>query len=185
MKVTFRQLEEWPRASETNPRLRSPYTVGWQDTLDLLKRELKHLSAEHVVVEADIRESRIRADGWPHSDAKFFGPRVIVSFQHTRLDRWVRYPCDTFNDWEGNLRAIGLTLKDLRTAGGRGVLVEDEQYAGSSLELEAPGAGENAARALIDSYGGLRAALRTTHPDQGGDPEEFRRVQEAREVLGL
>lgn len=205
MDVTFRSIGDWPRAEETHPRRRSPYTVGWQNTLDLLKRELRHLGAEHVVIAADIKEGRIRADGWPRSDARFFGPRVIVSFQHAKTDRWLRYPCDTFNDWEGNLRAIGLTLKDLRTAGGRGVLIEDEQYAGSSLELESGGAEpeiistrEQAAR-FLSEHGGIvvtpegvspsavgrayRRAAAKLHPDAAGDSGQFERLQEARDML--
>lgn len=184
MEATFRPIGEWPRSEETDPRRPSPYEIGWKQTLEDLKRELAHLGAEHVVVRLDLAENRIRRDGWPRQDARPQSPRVIVEFQ--RPDgRWLRYPCDTFDDWQGNMRAIALTLQDLRRAGNRGALAAGEQYEGSALELEAPGSAENEARALLDSYGGLRAALRATHPDRGGNEEDFRRVQEAREVLGL
>jgi len=29
----------------------------------------------------------------------------------------------------------------------------------------------------------LKAAMFRTHPDRGGDPEEFKRVQQAKEIL--
>lgn len=135
MEVTFRPIgERWPR-EETDPRLPSPYKVGWGETLKLLKRELAHLGAEHVVVSLALKENRIRSDGWPRADARPSDPRVIVAFQHPR-EGWVEYPADLFDDWEGNMRAIALTLHDLRLAGQRGVL-RSEQYRGSRPDLEA------------------------------------------------
>lgn len=221
MKVTFRPIDEWPR-EETEERLPSPYTVGWGETLVLLKGELAKLGAEHVVVQLALKENRIRSDGWPRADARPTDPRVIVSFQHPRQG-WVSYPADLYDDWEGNMRAIALTLHDLRLAGQRGVLRMGEQYVGSLLELEAGALGiegeagegsayaasampaaprrmtrEEAARFLSD-HGGIvvsatgtspsavgrayRRAAAKLHPDAGGDPEEFRRLQEARDVL--
>lgn len=225
MKVTFRPIDEWPR-EETERRLASPYTVGWGQTLPLLKRELANLGAEHVVVRLALKENRIRSDGWPRADARPTDPRVIVSFRHPQQG-WVSYPADLYDDWEGNMRAIALTLHDLRLAGQRGVLRMGEQYVGSLLELEAGRAGidgearehfrppvtneevrrflerapmtrEEAARFLSD-FGGVvvtaqntspsavgrayRKAATSLHPDAGGEPGMFERLQEARDVL--
>ncbi len=205
MNATFRPIGEWPRPRETDPRRPSPYEIGWKQTLEDLKRELRHLGAEHVVVRLDLAENRIRQDGWPRQDARPRSPRVIVEFQ--RPDgRWLRYPCDTFDDWQGNMRAIALTLQDLRRAGNRGALFSGEQYEGSTLELEAGGAEpdvistrDQAARFLSD-HGGIvvtaentspsavgrayRRAATKLHPDAGGDPGQFKKLQQAREVLG-
>lgn len=204
MNVTFRPIEEWPRPEETDPRRPSPYEIGWGQTLVDLKRELAHLGAEHIVVSLDLAEHRIRRDGWPRQDARPSSPRVIVEFQ--RPDgRWLRYPCDTFDDWQGNMRAIALTLQDLRRAGNRGALALDEQYAGSTLELESGGGDpeiistpEQAAR-FLSGHGGIvmtaedaypsavlrayrRAALKL-HPDAGGAPGQFEKLQAARDLL--
>ena len=98
---------------------------------------------------------------------------------------WYGRSNDKYDHWHDCMFAIAKTLEAFRGVERWGSVEGGEQYEGMRLGIEPPGTGENAARTLIDSYGGLRAALRATHPDRGGDPEEFRRVQEAREVLGL
>lgn len=93
MEITFRPIEEWP-GEETERRLPSRYEIGWQQTLEDLKRELDALGAEHVVVQLSLKENRIRLDGWPRSDARPEDPRVIVSFRHPEQG-WIVYPSTT------------------------------------------------------------------------------------------
>lgn len=108
------------------------------------------------------------------------------------------------------MRAIALTLQDLRRAGGRGVLT-GEQFAGSRKELPSgrpmpagEGGGistfEEAARFMAEHSGipiaeypggntgqkidtAYRSASKTLHPDAGGGPGMFERLQEARDIL--
>lgn len=79
---------------------------------------------------------------------------------------------------------IALLLQDLRAVGRRHS-ARGQQYRGFRKEIGDGAGSANAASDLLESHGGLREALKATHPDRGGEPEEFRRVQEAREVLGL
>lgn len=185
MDVTFRPIEKWlGRSGLRSPaaRERSRFDSGWSQTLDLLTYELGRLGARAVVVRLALTDQDIRRDGWPRANARPEHPGVVVEWQIR--DAWFGRANDKYDDWQSNIRGIALTLKSLRDVERWGV-VSGEQYEGMRLELETPGSGENAARALLDSYGGLRAALRATHPDQGGDPEEFIRVQEEKRVLGL
>lgn len=195
MNVTFRPIENWPdRRPLRSPdeRERSRFDSSWSQTLNLLSYELGRLGkplggkaaggADAVVIRLDLEDKDIRRDGWPRASARPEHPGVIIEWQVG--DRWSRMAADKYTWWQENVRAVALSLEALRSVERWGA-VEGEQYEGLQLEIEADGSSPSAARQLIDSYGGLREALKATHPDHNGDPEEFRRVQEARKVLGL
>lgn len=108
---------------------------------------------------------------------------------------WSRMAADKFDDWQDNARSIALSLGALRGVERWGA-VEGEQYEGLRLELEgaAPMSESVAWRVLAeaadlepDETVGFRTlialALKTTHPDQGGNPETFHKVMEAKKVL--
>lgn len=195
--VQFETLDQWP-GERTRSRQRSRFKAGWSDTCALLSRELKHLGCRRLVIEADCDRSQIRVDGMFRADARLRSPGVILAFasKHGPL----RYPCDTFDDWQDNVRAIALALEALRTVDRYGVTRRAEQYRGWQ-QLPPPG-GEarwSAAEAreflsrLVDgppNFGSpawVEAALRQaefkTHPDRGGSAELFKKVQQARAAL--
>lgn len=210
MDVRFHPLPTWPeRSTPAEERKSGTFKAGWNDTLDLLDRELRHLDARDIVIQAGLQPADIRVDGWPRANARQpVHPGVIVSFasKHGPL----RYATDVFEVWHHNVRAIALGLEALRKVDRYGISQRGEQYTG----WKALGAGrpavagekmtvEDAARLLgdiafaagsaeslkligngeliADAY---RRAVFRTHPDRpGGDAETFRRVNEARDLL--
>ena len=127
-------------------------------------------------------------------------PGVILSFdsKHGQLS----YPCDTFDDWQANVRAIALALEALRAVDRYGVTRRAEQYKGWA-KLPDPFARTMfhsradallfLARVLGQSIDGnepsvtnaVRKAKVKTHPDQGGSAELFKQVCQAAEFLGV
>lgn len=191
--IVYRPIRpgDWPGALTFEPfeRKSSQFQAGLDDTRTLLRYEVGRLGrttdSRQIVVQLAIGETDLRADGQPKVRADFKHPGVIVSFdsRHGSL----RYATDRFKTWDANLRAVALGLEALRKVDRYGIGADGEQYTGfRAIET---GSGipttSEAARALLESYGGLRAALKATHPDRGGGTEEFREVQAAREVLGL
>ncbi len=180
----FKPIEKWPSKPTSDwARFRSPFKAGWQQTLDLLERELNYLKATSISIEGFFHPSQIRNDGWPKSSARPSQPGVILSFDVKR-GRMIM-PCDRYLDWEANLRAIALTLERLRSVERYGIVTEQqEQYTGW-LRLPAAGAVDEAsecAKILIRhaSVGYFpsqilgdqkvfdatwREAVRRTHPD--------------------
>lgn len=186
MKCTFRPLVAWSGPATPAGRRRSRYTFkgSWQSTLDLLDRELRHLGAHNVVIEADFREQDLRIDGMPRAGApapQHPGVRVSFESKHGPLT----YATDAYAYWQHNVRAIALGLEALRAVDRYGITRTGEQYKGWRQIEAKPGAPTTAAEAerLIASYGGLTAALRATHPDHGGNAEDFHRVQAARQLI--
>jgi hypothetical protein len=200
----FKPIEKWPSTPTPSwKRTHGRFKAGWQATLDLLERELNHLRAKDITIEGFFSSSEIRNDGWPKSSARPSQPGVVLSF--TTKQGMMVMPCDSFHDWEANLRTIALSLEHLRAVDRYGVTTEEkEQYTGW-LRLPAAGATDEAAecakiliqhasvgwapaqvlerRELFDAV--WREAVRRTHPDtnQGRNGAEFRRVIEVRERI--
>lgn len=181
MNVTLRPLSTWPYPDTRSRRSRHTFKAGWQDTLDLLRRELRHLRASNVVIGAGLREEDLRIDGMPRSGARDPAhPGIELSFDAPAHGRLV-YATDACLRWEHNVRSIALGLEALRAVDRYGITRRGEQYAGWR-QLESGGPSVERGREHIRRHGSVRAALMATHPDQGGDPAAFADVQAARAV---
>lgn len=184
IEARFRPITIWPH--DSTPRLdrRSRWTfkASWVDTLDLLRRELRHLNAADLVIGCGLREQDIRNDGWPRANAREpVHPGVEVSFRSPVSTQRLVYATDVCARWEHNVRSIALGLESLRAVDRYGITRRGEQYAG--FKALPAGDGPSAARghALVAEHGSVKKALMATHPDHGGDPAAFADVQAARE----
>ena len=126
--VRFVALERWP-GEPTQERRRSQFKSTYSKTVQLLMRELDLLDAEHVLIQLDADPSQFRLNGMPRADARARGPGIILTFESMRGP--LSYPCDTFDRWQDNLRAIALSLQALRAVDRYGVTKRGEQYTGS------------------------------------------------------
>lgn len=181
--LRFRPIEQWP-GELTRSRRRSPFEASLSATQDLLTRELRALNARTVVIQLAIGEIDLRNDGLPRASARPEHPGVILSLDSPYGP--LSYPCDTFTDWQSNLRAIALALEALRKVDRYGVTKNGEQYTGwRQIEGRTPTGPMTVAeaRAFMAQHGDYRTAARKLHPDTGGSAEEFQRLQEARRVL--
>jgi hypothetical protein len=169
----------WTHAGP-RPR-RSPFDSAWSTTLDDLDREAHQLGAKLVVIEGSWRTTAVRRDGQLRADVRDpEHPGVVVRLTGTAHGD-LAYPCDTFDRWRDNVRAIALALESLRRVDRYGVAGRGEQYRGFAA-LTAGGPDASRGRALIQQHGSVRAALLATHPDHGGDPAAFADVQAARDA---
>lgn len=189
------------------------FTASWSSTVELLEREVDMIAARGVseaAIQLAIYESDLRLDGWIRANARPAHPGVIVAFE-SRYGP-LRYHTDYFASnyemagWQANVRAVALGLEALRRVDRYGITKDGEQYKGwNALPPGTPmGAAmtvDDAARfiaehsgwwpeevgALIDQpevmLDAYRTAAKRLHPDTGGDPDLFRRLQEARELL--
>lgn len=197
--MTVAPIREWP-GQMTARRTRSNFSALMTDRLELLRRELRMLGAKNIELLVAIPAEQFRLDGYPRATARAEHPGIILSFDTPNLGH-LSYPCDSFDRWEDNLYGVAKSLEALRMVDRYGVTKRGEQYRGF-LALEAtampstpfthepdsilgwlmriPGV-ETAAGDHIATV--LRRAQRATHPDHGGDPEEFRLVTLAETYL--
>lgn len=190
----------------TNPRRTSNYGVSWNNNIADLAAEAAKLGADEVVIAVDVSRAELRLDGFPKANTHVPPPVAIYipGTEHNDL----RFLSDRWDDWRDNVRAVGLTLQRLRLVAEAGVAATGEQYQGwQALPPGTPMPAaqmtvEGAARLLCDttmetigedwrdvvdgrsSVRDLyREAIKTHHPDHGGDAEMFRRLTEARDLL--
>ena len=207
----FRALASWPYP-RTKERRTSPFRAGYARTLQDMERELDHLGARTVVIQAECTDDDIRQDGRIRSSARMRGPGIIISFQskHGPLS----YPCDTYTEWTDNLRAIVLAMAALRAVDRYGVTKRGEQYRGWKQLPGGDGGGgggiqmaewatvEDAALFLLHAAEAMpphsprkiiddpaerdrffRIAARRLHPDVGGSAEQMSKVNRARDFI--
>jgi hypothetical protein len=183
--ATFRPIDVWPGVLlEQADRRYSQFSASWVSTLELLKREISMIDGTDVIVQMALRENQIRRDGFPRSEARPEHPGVILAFdsKHGPL----KYATDRFTKWEDNIRAIALGLEALRAVDRYGITRRGEQYAGWKQLTAGPASDPDLVargRAVIAEHGGnVRKALRATHPDAGGDEDDFKAVSAAKEA---
>lgn len=206
--IAYRPIDVWP-GTLTKDRRPSQFSAEFRHTLRLLSDEVDHLTDPRfdtlIVVQLAVSEREIRKDGTGLlAHVRTEHPGVIVSFE-SDLAGPLRFSCDRFDDgwrgkagWRDNLRAIALGLEALRKVDRYGIGTGAEQYRGFGALPPATPMGaamtvDDAARLLgVDlaerfdaDYvrGRYRRLAKDSHPDAGGDPETFRRLTAARDLL--
>lgn len=208
MRLVVRPIETWPGAL-TPERDREPsrFRARWQATVDLLGREVANLDGDEVVLQAAVTERDCRIDGWIRAGATPSHPGVIVSFESRHGP--LRYWTDRFGwggpshlpAWQANVRAIALGLEALRSVDRYGIGRAGEQYVGYRALGAGPGEDHqpmtrDEALWMLARHSGMtrpdvaecpdkayRLAAHDLHPDRGGDPDDFRRLGEARRLV--
>jgi hypothetical protein len=204
LNAIFQPVVKWPGAArESSEQCKSPFRATYQQTLDLLEAELGYLGAQNIVIQCFFTRDQLRNDGWPKGGQNPSKPGVILSF--TLHGEAYSYPCDTYNWWSVNLRAIALALEALRKVDRYGVTGHGEQYAGfKQIPSGGPPPREKmtpreAAAFISGIFPGvspdvlltgkswfemaLREARKLAHPDAGGSHGQFVKLQEAGDVL--
>lgn len=113
-------MGRWPGPTgDKSPLERGHFSTTYAKTLQHLEREVGYLEGKHVVFQLEVTEADIRQDGrlYANRDPKY--PGIIVTFnsKHGPLS----YYCHQYSDWRSNLRAITITLQNLRRIDEHGV----------------------------------------------------------------
>jgi hypothetical protein len=194
----FVPIDKWPGQKHApRNRKKAPFGVTYAKLLDDLERELKHLNARDIIIQAYLTREQIRNDGWPRSSERPSEPGIILSFMNREKEE-ISFPCDTYVNWDSNLRAVSLTLTALRAIDRCGVTQHAEQYKGWAKLPPAPektsiddaiqflllhsGIYPRDSDTLKDAY---RAAARKLHPDnaQTGSNGQFVMLERACRAL--
>jgi hypothetical protein len=209
MRYQIRPLGLWTDPETTQRRPTGVFRATWPETLELLETEIDKIGGEDpVVVQVDVAEADIRLDGMLRASAQVGHPGVIVSFGSDYGP--LRYATDAYEkqwggskvlaSWQGNVRAIALTLGSLRDIDRWGVPKRGQQYTGWKALPAAAGVTfpsvDEAVRWMRDWAGRhqidedlaaprtlYRAMARRLHPDAGGDPDDWERLAAARLLL--
>jgi hypothetical protein len=205
VRIVCRPLTRWPSELRTaGQRRASPFSAPWADTQERLAREARLIGGRELVIQLAISEAEIRRDGWPYAAARPEHPGVAVvvaDSDHGRLS----WATDRYTSWQANTRAIALSMEALRSCDRHGVM-QGRQYVGFRELPDGDGSqtmGVQTASLLIARTAGWRGpdipssiihdpdvreqayrhAVKRAHPDAGGDPDAFRGLKQAKDVL--
>jgi hypothetical protein len=175
-------LPAWPyppRASQS-----TSFRAGWEDTLELLDREISMLGGDDLVIGIVCEPSQISISGALKAGhrVEVQHPGAEVSF--TAGEGRMTFHTDAFPHLAWNLRAIALGLEALGRVDRYGITSGGEQYAGFA-QLGTGGPDPARGKALVELAGSLKEALRKHHPDHGGKDRDFVDVQAYRKAVGL
>lgn len=210
MRYEHRAMHEWPGEllkpwERKNPQFRA----DWNDTLQLLGRELDAIKGADIVLETAHGDDALRLDGTLKGNAREPAhPGVILSFESKYGP--LQYHTDAFPLWRQNVRAIALGLEALRKLERFGITQRGQQYTGwarlgpgtGQMNGAVPAMTADRAREVIAEIMGLhktalvkaepdtiremyRLATKKVHPDKGGAREEWDQLAKAAEVLGI
>lgn len=217
--IIIKPIQKWI-GPETEEPIYSRFKQNYSDTKKILEFELEKLNAipSSVLLEMFVTPKDLHLNGAALRAAhKPFKPGVVLSFSiFTRRLRnnqtgairnetkTLSYPCDTYTDWQDNLRAIALSLQKLRDVARYGVFKYEDMIErlalpsatgkisdrGSALIFLADFIGKSGAEieqseVLIKSA--YRAAALALHPDKNGGKtiDDFIKFQDAKRILGL
>ena len=215
MEIKIIPITKWIGKKNSSPRT-SQFRATYKDTMKILKFELEKADIYgDAQLQIFIRSADMRLDGNLRANVKPYEQGVKLVFQrrgekffNEKEQRWkqrlktVSYPCDAFDNWQDNLRAIALSMEKLRSVERYGVFKYGDimdRLALQAADGKATSADE-AAR-IISEFSGesateivaykirfddaYRAALKRVHPDnqETGSKENFLRVQDAKKVL--
>lgn len=173
---------QWPAGKpRTCLRKSNPFGVTLAQARDHAMKEIRMLGGRQPVVSSNMA---LRRDGLPYANqARIDDPGVAVYF--TYKDKQHCFACDAYESVAANVRAVGKTIEALRGIARWGTGEMMEQAFRGFEALPAPesdwrdvlGVGPNGSLAAAEmAFKRLRS---TTHPDKGGDADQFNKVQAA------
>lgn len=198
---------------ESGAKEASRFTSTWSNTFDLLLREIGFLDGKNLVIGVDATEGDFKINGELRANARLRTPAVEVVFESKYgplLYQSAQYVGTPHNNkmqlWQHNVRAVALTLEAARAMDRYGATRTGQQYVG----FKALGSGQASeptgvaftydqayawlkseeATGIVGAEGlslksAYRLAARRFHPDQGGDPVMWAKVDAARKALIL
>ena len=216
LKIKIKPITEWI-GTETKYPKRSQFKQTYANTKKILEFELDKLGAleSSLLIEMFINDGDLRNDGELRANARPYRQGVRLSF--TRISRRLRnqttgdirnetqtlsYPCDAFDDWQDNLRAIALSLEALRKVERYGVFKYEDMVSRLALPAAADNSREQNAYLFLAKYSGCTLSeiakdaayrrkafvrcLQKLHPDNPrGDNELFLKLYEIKNFLGM
>jgi hypothetical protein len=182
----------WPLGYKRTPRrIHSRFKVTMDRSQRYLHNELKRLGARNIVVSTNIP---VRLDGGLYADwmnRKIEDPGVALYFSYKGKD--VVMCCDTYDKiWE-NVYALGKAIEAIRAIDRYGVSEFMERAFTGFRELPAGDYVESKSVSCYDILGieknateaEIKAAFfakaKEAHPDKGGTPDQFDRLNKAKE----
>lgn len=161
------------------------FHVGFAKSRDLLLKEIRLLGGRDSIISSNIP---LRRDGLPYANTNQPDDTgVAVYFKYK--DKSMCFASDSYRKVEDNMRALALTIGAIRGMERWGASDMMERAFTGFLQLASPMSfdwrdvlGINTDADWSEAEAAYKTARSSAHPDKGGSPEAFNRVEEAFKV---
>jgi len=164
----------WPRTQPQN-REQSRFKVSRARAIEHLFNELNRLGASNPKISSNIETYEQSGKQIPYANQSVDDPGIAVYFEYNGKTHSMA--CDKWQTPKSNIRAIGKTIEALRgiERWGSGEMMEAAFEGYERLPSET-----TADNPYYDyTIKELKQKLKETHPDHGGNAEEFQLVKQA------
>jgi len=164
----------WPR-TQPQHREQSRFKVSRSRAIDHLFTELRRLGANNPKISSNIETYEQGGKQIPYANRTVDDPGIAVYFEYNGKTHSMA--CDKWQTPKSNIRAIGKTIEALRgiERWGSGDMMEAAFEGYERLPSET-----TADNPYYDyTIKELKQKLKETHPDHGGNAEEFQLVKQA------
>ncbi|QHS17225.1 J domain-containing protein [haloarchaeon 3A1-DGR] len=190
---------DWPagfeRTSEADRERNRSFEATIADTTSAIATEMDRMDVDDW--RASTGNQHTKSNGLPLNNANPADPGFVLRW--TDDGEQFAVACDAYSRLRDNLRTIFLWVHETRMRGQRPVRTGDAEFAAARLPpadetddvvvaggaIEAPHeileVAEDASETVVKAA--AREKKAEHHPDAGGDPETFKRVVSAEEVL--
>mgnify|MGYP006281216347 CR=1 FL=1 len=181
----------WPRTSPSEREKNRDFKATIANTTINLKKELERMDVDEW--RASIGNQHTKSNGLPLHNANPDDPGFVL--QWTDDGQQFAVACDDYSRLRDNLRSVYLWVHETRMRSQRPVKTGDAEFAAARLPS---GEGEQAVAATALPHeilevdpdadeeivqAAFRQKAKSAHPDQGGDPAEWRRLTDAKEAM--
>lgn len=169
--------EGWPRSKR---RERSRFKCRFAVARDELFEQIRLMGGRYPVLSTNIT---LRHDGLPYANQpEPEDPGVAVYFEYQ--GKQMTFACDRWNRVRDNVRAVQKTIEALRGIERWGASDMMERAFSAFEALPSPGdwradLGLPESANKDDAKRRFRELVKIHHPDHGGDPAQFQRLNEA------
>jgi hypothetical protein len=177
-------MPEWAYPAEPQQPNRFGFRargINREEALDLLGAEIERIRGFDVQIGVVTPPDNIGISGSMRKQI-YWSTGCEVSFM--RGDRQLVFHTNAFRDFNANLYAIAKGLEALRMLDRYGVTQTGQQYEGFAQLESGHVVDSERGRVLAEQHGGLKRALRVTHPDQGGSERDFKDVMAYKTAIG-
>jgi hypothetical protein len=186
---------DWPRGWERTPahqREKNPrFDASIATTTDAIATEMERMDVDEW--RASIGNQHTKSNGLPLHNANSDDPGFVLRWSDDGEQFAVA--CDDYSRLRDNLRSVYLWVHETRMRSQRPVKTGDAEFAAARLPS---GDGEDAVAATAPPHevlevdpdadeeivqAAFRQKAKSAHPDQGGDPAEWKRLTDAKEAM--
>ena len=186
MRAVWRALPLWPYPDEPQQVIRfgtRQRGVDLDTALAALDAEILRVDGYGVEIGAVMLADNITLAGALRSRRGFLATGIEVSFDSPIGGR-LSFHTNAFRHLAANAYAIARGLESLRLLDRYGITQGGQQYAGWLALPAGDVVDPDRGRRLAEEAGGLKAALKRAHPDQGGNERDLADVMAYKAALG-